>query len=603
MRVKIFLIILFIVWVALLTRVYYFTIKSNSYYEELSARNSNKTEIIFPSRGIIYDRNHQPLAINRLGFSIKLAPKLSTKKNMETLDAEIAKLVKYFPQHTSVEKIKALYLRTDSAYNHDYIKVIDFLPYEAILPYFSELNLDDLIEVEPASGREYPNKAIAAHLLGFVGRISPDDKATPELLKAVGFIGKDGLEKYYNAELQGEPGYKIYKVNAFNEVVGEVEYKEPSGNHDLTTTLDVRLQQRISELYADKAGAIVVMDARNGEILAAGSFPEYDANLFVRGLTQQEWQDLSTDINKPLTNRLVKGLYPPGSTVKPTVALALELNGVDPKDSVSDEGFVELGGRKFRDWKKEGHGSVDMRKAIKESCDVYFYKMGLKTGIDPIAKVLKIFGLGEKTGVDIQGEFAGLVPDTTWKKQKRKEPWYAGETLVTVIGQGNMLVTPLQLAKMTAGLATGQSVTPHLAKYIGNRALESYPPKPIDMAQDRALMQPVRDGMYEACNTQGGTCYSSLSQMPIKVAGKTGTAQVSTISQADVKRTEEKDLDYLKRSHAWIITYAPFENPKYVIIALYEHGGHGGSESGPIVAEMYRYMNSLGYFKDSNQSK
>ncbi|MEY4504582.1 MAG: penicillin-binding protein 2 [Pseudomonadota bacterium] len=600
MRIKIFLAVMALIWITLLTRIYYFTIKSNTYYEELSARNSNKTEIIFPSRGIIYDRNHQPLAINRLGFSIKLAPKLSSAKNEAILDAKIAKLASYFSQYTSVEKLKAAYLRSDSAYNHDYIKVIDFLPYEAILPYFSALNLDDYIDVEPASGREYPNKTIAAHILGFVSKISPDDKATPELLKAVGFIGKDGLEKYYNAELQGEPGYKIYKVNALNEVVGEVEYKEPSANHDLTTTIDIRLQQKMSELFEDRSGAAIIMDATNGEILAAGSFPEYDINMFVRGLSHQEWDELSVSLSKPLTNRLIRGLYPPGSTVKPAVAQALLANGVSPTDSVSDEGFVELGGRKFRDWKKEGHGSVDMRKAIQESCDVYFYKMGMKVGIDPIAVMLKNLGLGEKTGVDAQGELAGVVPNTEWKKKKYKENWYTGETLVTVIGQGQMLVTPLQLAKMTSSIATGVSVTPHFAKNIGDRAITAYQAKPLAIPQDRQKTLPVRAGMYDAANTPGGTAYSVLSALPIKIAAKTGTAQVSVISQSDAKRTEEKDLDYYKRSHAWLITYAPYENPKYVIIVLFEHGGHGGTEGGPVAAELYKYMVKLGYFKDSN---
>ena len=597
MRIKIFLLAMVLVWLALLTRIYYFTIKSNSYYEELSTRNSNKTEILFPSRGIIYDRNHQPLAINRLGFSIRLAPNLSRQKNAKTFDTEITKLATYFKDYTNVEKIKAAYIREDSAYNHDFIKVIDFLPHEAILPYFSELNLDDNIEIVPASGREYPNKALAAHVLGFVSRISPDDKATPELLKAVGFIGKDGLEKYYNAELQGEPGYKTYKVNALNEVVNEIEYKEPSNNHDLTTSLDIRLQQKLTELFSDKAGSAVIMDAKNGEIIAAGSFPEYDANAFVRGLSHQEWKDLSENIDRPLTNRLIRGLYPPGSTIKPAVAIALLENGVDAHDSISDEGFVELGGRKFRDWKKEGHGTVDMRKSIKESCDVYYYKMSMKVGIDPIAKTLQKLGLGEKTGVDLQGELAGIVPSTAWKKKRYNQPWYMGETLVTTIGQGQMLTTPLQLAKMTAAIATGNAVIPHFAKVIGDRNITMYEPTTIFTQKEWQATQPIRDGMYDVCNAQGGTAFASLSKMPIKVAGKTGTAQVSSISQSETKRKDEKELEYLKRSHAWIITYAPYENPKYVIVVLSEHGGHGGSESGPIAAELYKAMASYGYFQ------
>jgi len=597
LRDKIVIAVFSFVWVALLVKIYYFSIRSNSYYDELSNRNSMKTEIIFPSRGVIYDRNHKPLAINKLGFTIKLPAHLSSKKREAELNEKLKILVTYFPNQI-FEKLKQNYLKIDSPYNHEPIKVIDFLPYDAILPYYSALNIDEDISIEPTDLREYPEKSIAAQIIGYVAKISQDDMTNKELTQWTnGYTGKDGLEKQYNSELQGEPGYKTYKVDAFNRIVQEVASKQPSKLNFLVTSIDVELQRLISQLFTDKSGAIIVMDLTDGSILAAGSYPEYDINAFARGLEQSEWDALINDVNHPLSNRLVKGLYPPGSTIKPGVACAFLASGlVSEHDSISDAGYVEFGGRKFRDWKKEGHGVVDMPKAIKESCDVYFYTLSPKVGIDIISSTLSKFGIGKKTGVDLPGEFSGINPSKEWKKKRYGKGWYAGDTLITAIGQGSMLATPIQIAKYTAVLATGKDITPRFALKVGNSQIGSKI-KDVLTPDEMRQFAPVREGMYKVCNEQGGTGFSSLGGLKVKVAGKTGTAQVSAIAQSEVNRLKETQLEYLQRSHAWLTTYAPYDDPKYVITAILEHGGHGGSEAGPIVAEVYKKMIELGYLK------
>lgn len=600
MRDRIVIAIFVLIWTTLLIRVFYFSVKSNAYYEELSSRNSIKTELVYPARGIIFDRNKSPLAINKLGFAISITPHLSKKKNIAVLDQKIAILCQFFPT-LNFEKIKALYMREDSAYNHENIRVVDFMPYEQILPFFTVLSLDEHIEIESTTMREYPEKDIAGHIIGYVARISKDDAVKQNIVSPNGYIGKDGLEKFYNGVLQGEPGSKTYKVNAVNEIVEQVDSKEPSMHHDLISSIDIRVQRLISELYAGRSGAIVVMDLSDGSIVAAGSFPEYDINSFVRGLGAEEWNAMVADLNHPLSNRLTKGLYPPGSVVKPGAALALQRAGVDPKDTVNDEGFIEFGGRRFRDWKKEGHGTVDMRKSIKESCDTYYYKMSLRVGISIISKALYELGLGRKTGVDLPGESAGIMPSPEWKKKRYNKQWFAGETLNTVIGQGSTLVTPLQVAKFTAALATGKEITPKFAMSVGGKSVESNITELIKPSEMNRLL-PIQEGMYQVCSTQGGTAFGSLGSLPIKVAGKTGTAQVSSIGQSEVNRMKEEQLDYYKRSHAWLTTYAPYENPRFVVTALVEHGGHGGSEAGPMVAAVYRKLIELGYIKPGGDS-
>ncbi len=585
------------VWIGLLVRVYYISIKSNAYYEEIAKRNVIRTDEIAPIRGIIIDRNHQPLAINRLGFALYVKPQLSLKKNQDILQKELAFLESVLPDFSFKELYKN-YTKGDSPYNHDYVNVIDFIPYDVLLPHFAKIAQHDNIKIEVASKRHYPNGSLASHIIGYVGKSNTQDIEEDPLAKLVGFSGKTGVEKTYNAVLQGVKGEKQTKVTAFNQEIEQITKTLPSSN-DVMLSLDLELQQYITTLFGNDTGAIVVMNAKTGEIVAAASFPEYDLNTFVSGISQEEWVKLASSLDHPFTNKLVNGLYPPGSIIKMGVGLAILNTGIiSPSTMIESTGVMELGGRLFRDWKKDGHGMTDYVKALKESCDDYFYKASLKVGIDPIATFLHKLGFGEKTGIDLPREFIGIVPSRQWKKERFNKGWAQGETLITSIGQGYFLVTPVQVAKYTAFLATGNGVTPHFLKKINDVTID-FPTNPsIVSPEEKRFLKVTREGMYQVANQPGGTAFSHIKlRAPIKIAAKTGTAQVIGLSQTDKKRMKEEDMAYYHRSHAWLTTYGPYDNPQYVVTVLVEHGGHGGSEGGPVVSKIYDKLYDMGYIK------
>ena len=603
MRIKITLAIFISVWIALLVRVYYISIKSNAYYEEIAKQNAVKVEELAPLRGVILDRKLKPLSVNRLGFSIGLKPRLSLKSNRTILEEEIAFLAETLPD-ASVKDMMKEYVKADSAYNHDFVDVISFIPYEKLIPHFAKIAQHDNLQIKITSKRHYPYGSLASHVIGYVGKSNTQDVAEDATAKLVGFSGKTGIEKYYNTVLQGIKGEKKTKVTAFNQEIEQVSKTLPVSN-DLVLSLDLELQRYIAELFGDDSGAVVVMNAKNGEILAAASFPEYDLNKFVSGITREEWAILANDLNHPFTNKLVNGLYPPGSVVKMGVGMAMMNSGIiTPNTTFESTGTMELGGRVFRDWKKEGHGMISYVRAIRESCDDYFYKASLKTGIDIIAPFLSKIGFAAKTGIDLPREFMGTVPSREWKKARFSKGWSQGETLISSIGQGYFLVTPVQVAKYTAFLATGNGVTPHFVSKINDVPLD-FPVDPnIVSESEKRYLKVTREGMYEVANVPGGTALRHINvTAPFKIAAKTGTAQVVGISQTDKKRMREEDMDYYQRSHAWLTTYGPYENPQYVVTVLVEHGGHGGSEGGPIASKIFDKLYQMGYITVDTPTK
>lgn len=603
MRIKITLAIFISVWIALLVRVYYISIKSNAYYEEIAKQNAVKVEELAPLRGVILDRKLKPLSVNRLGFSIGLKPRLSLKSNRTVLEEEIAFLAETLPD-ASVKDMMKEYVKADSAYNHDFVDVISFIPYEKLIPHFAKIAQHDNLQIKITSKRHYPYGSLASHVIGYVGKSNTQDVAEDATAKLVGFSGKTGIEKYYNTVLQGIKGEKKTKVTAFNQEIEQVSKTLPVSN-DLVLSLDLELQRYIAELFGDDSGAVVVMNAKNGEILAAASFPEYDLNKFVSGITREEWAILANDLNHPFTNKLVNGLYPPGSVVKMGVGMAMMNSGIiTPNTTFESTGTMELGGRVFRDWKKEGHGMISYVRAIRESCDDYFYKASLKTGIDIIAPFLSKIGFAAKTGIDLPREFMGTVPSREWKKARFGKGWSQGETLISSIGQGYFLVTPVQVAKYTAFLATGNGVTPHFVSKINDVPLD-FPVDPnIVSESEKRYLKVTREGMYEVANVPGGTALRYINvTAPFKIAAKTGTAQVVGISQTNKKRMREEDMDYYQRSHAWLTTYGPYENPQYVVTVLVEHGGHGGSEGGPIASKIFDKLYQMGYITIDTPTK
>lgn len=593
MRTRLLISFFFLSWIALLIRVFYLSIQSNSYYETLSSHNTIKTELIAPIRGEIHDRNNEPIAINRLGFTIKLQPHLKHDSRSNELNETIDALVSYLPE-LNATVIRKRYLGNDSYYNHNEIGVVDFISYEKIMPVYSLLNLNDNILVTPAPKRFYPYNDLASHVIGYVSKANKRDNERDELSKLIGSTGKSGVEKFYNRHLEGLAGERTVKVSAQNEVIEELNYSRPVENRNLTLTLDMRLQTFISEQFKARAGAVIVMGV-NGEILSAGSFPEYDLNTFVSGISSERWKELIDNIDTPFTNKLINGLYPPGSTIKTGLGLVYLSSGISQWWNVDCEGSMKLGKRNFRCWKHDGHGTTDIRKAIRESCDDYFYKGSLKVGIGEMSSGLKQFGLGSKTGIDLPNEFIGTVPSREWKRKRFNQPWYIGETLNSSIGQGDFLTTPLQITQFTALMATGLLVTPHLAKTIGD---ETYLPEYRDVLtpEQHAKLPIIQQAMRQVCEAKKGTA-ANFMHAKIPVAGKTGTAQVIGISQEVKQRINERDMKYYTRSHAWLTTYAPADNPQYVVTVLVEHGGHGGVAAGALVSDIYNKMIELGYIR------
>lgn len=608
MRLRLVFVSILLVWTILLAKIYQYAVKSNSYFENIALENSVKTTQIIPVRGQILDRLSNPLAINRLGFSLSIAPHLKDNE----LNATIAEISRYFDVNSSA--IYKEYKKSSSFYNHKFINVVNFLDYNATSRAFSHLNLNDKIQINPDLKRFYPYNSIASHVIGYVGRVTQKDIENDPSLSAIKNIGKSGIERYYNEILQGDFGEIKSKVTVLNKVIETLDYKEPK-THQIMLSIDIRLQELLKELFKDKAGSAVIMDVQTGEILAAGSYPEYDLNLFVTGIDDETWRKIIEDLNHPFTNKIASGLYPPGSVLKMGVGMSFLNSGlIKPEKTYTCRGYIELGGRKFRCWKAVGHGAVNLTSALRESCDVYFYEGSLEVGIDAISHDLIRYGFGQKTGIDLPNEYIGTIPNKAWKMAKYKKPWFLGETVNASIGQGDVLVTPIQVAKYTAQIASGKGLTPHFIKGIDGVSLDKvdensseilrnlrdkFAPYELFTPLEKNSLSFVRAGMYEVANHPQGTTYKLLNDMPIKIAAKTGTAQVVFIPQNEIVRMKERDMEYYRRSQAWMTSFGPYDEPRYAVSVLVEHGGSGGSAAGPLIKKIYAKLAELGYLQIS----
>ncbi|WP_295417773.1 penicillin-binding protein 2 [Sulfurovum sp.] len=593
MRYKVVIAIFLLFWGIMIARLYHVSIKSNFYYEELAKDNIERKHFIKPVRGEISDINGNLLAMNQIGFSISIMPHL--KENDHSLDRVVDTLVQTFPDlnRTVMRKV---YKKHNSPYNHKFIKVVDFIHYPDMMGAYPKLSLHKEIKIEAETKRYYPYGKYGAHIVGYTGRSNRKENEKDPVVNEVGKVGKSGLERYYNSVLEGELGYEISKVTATNKAIEVLERKPPKDNKNLQLNIDINLQKMIYERFGDATGVAIVMRT-NGEVLSAVSYPSYDPNLFVGGISSKDWKALQEDLAHPFTNKFIHGTYPPGSAIKMGMALAFEK--AQPNILATSEhcvGFITLGSskHKFRCWSRWGHGTVDLRRAIRESCDVYFYNKSLKVGINAIAKNLRSFGLGVKTGVDLPREYSGVIPDKAWKMRRYKQPWYKGETVIASIGQGYDLVTPLQVARYTALIATSKLVTPTIARVVDGKRSKR---RIVSMKFNPYYLNEIRKGMYDVCNMKEGTAFKTMSKLPVTVAGKTGTSQVTSIPQSTKKRLKEEELAYFHRSHAWITTYAPYNDPEFVVTVLVEHGGHGGSTAGPIAADIYKWLYRNRYFK------
>jgi len=591
MRTKIVLSIIFVFYAVLIYRVYDLSVKSNEKYTKLSLKNKEKSILIPPVRGVIYDRDGNPVAYNELRFDIALKPHLKKETLIETVN-ELNETL----GDLNVSRLVKEYKKENSPYNHKPITLIKYIDEDTIYKVQPFLSLNENIIIKPSYLRKYPYKEILSNVLGYVSKANAKDLQRNKTIELTQISGKRGVERYYDDILQGEPGKKKVIVNAKNEILKELYYQKPV-SHAIVLSIDTALQKYIYDLLKseNKKGAVVVMKT-DGEILALVTYPSFDNNLFVKGIDYKTWDSLIHDIYNPLLNKPVSGIYPPGSTIKPAEALIAAASGKwNPWKKVFCPGYIEIGNRKFRDWKLGGHGEVDMIKAIKRSVDVYFYKIGLRLGIDYIAENLRKMGFGHKTGIDLPNEKRGIVPDKQWKARRYHQPWFIGETLNAVIGQGYFLATPLQVAVDTALIAKGLLPKPFVVKKIDDNVTKPLQSDVLD-SKEKKYLRLIRRGMWAVCNSPGGTATKHISTK-VTIAGKTGTAQVYSIPQEVKERKKEDELAYFHRSHAWLTTFGPYRNPQVVVTVLIEHGGHGGSAAGGIVSKIYDYLVEHGYIK------
>ncbi|MDR1976980.1 MAG: penicillin-binding protein 2 [Campylobacteraceae bacterium] len=591
-RVYIVLFFFAIVWLLLIGRVFYLSVKLNPYYEELANKNAIKVEHLPPLRGLIYDRKNRPLAVNQLGFAIGIKPQLSSQSKKEVLEKELDFLVREIPS-LNKEKLKSRYVKNDSLYEHDFVQVVDFLLHDEVIASFSKINLRENLSIYPISRRYYPYGTTTSHIVGYVGRANREDYVDP-IAKLTGSIGRMGIEKYYNDILKGESGIQLSKVNALNKQMELIERKAPVSK-DIYLSIDVELQKYISSLFTDKSGSAIVVDLSDGSILSAVSFPEYDPNKFVAGISHEDWKVLSNDFNHPFTNKFINGLYPPGSVIKMGMALSfLNTKEITPSTTFDCKGSMEFGGRTFRCWKHDGHGITNLKKAIRESCDTYFYEGSLKVGIDAISPVLERLGFGTKTGVDLPNEFIGVVPSKEWKMKRYGESWFHGETIISSIGQGFFLTTSMQIARHTAMLATGQNITPHFLQKINNNIMQYDMSDTVFNDTEKRYLPLIRESMMEVSNNPMGTAYRNTRNSKVKIAGKTGTAQVISLPQEEKLRMKENELEYYQRSHGWFTSFGPYKNPKYAVTVIVEHAGGTGPATS-LASSIYNKLYELGY--------
>ena len=584
-----FILILFGVFGAILiSRLYFLSIKSHTYYEKLANQNIIKSELYAAPRGEISDRSGKKIAINKLGFSLSIKPHLK-KKHLDFL----VEFIKLNIPDINTKKIYSNYQRANSPYNHKPIKVVDFIPYEDLISKLVHFYSKSEFVIKPSYKRFYPQGELLAHIVGYVSKANKEDINNSTVSKITGISGRSGIEKYYNSILEGTLGKIKKRVTALNKTIQIISNIKPK-NSSISLSIDLRVQEYLDELFTGKSGAIIVMNVNDGSILAADSYPKFDNNLFVEGISKLRWQRMIKDLNHPFTNKFTSGLYPPGSSIKPEVLLSfLNSKLLNKNEKLLCKGEIRLGKRRFRCWNHYGHGEVNAKRAIKESCDVYFYKGGLRVGIDKISTDLSRYGFGKKTGIDLPNEFIGTLPSRNWKLLKYALGWNKGDTLNTVIGQGSFLVTPIQVAAQTALVATAKLPIPHFIKSINKKVVNF---NSIDLLNkyEKSELNTIREGMFEVCNQKGGTAFKYNSAI-IKIAGKTGTSQVVGIPQDEKERMSEDELKYFKKSHAWFTSFGPYQNPKYVVTILIEHGGHGGKAAGEIASNIYNKLVELGY--------
>ena len=560
----------------LVGRMGWISVAENEKYNLLSESNRVNLTLIPPRRGWIIDRNGRPLANNRTDFRVDLIPERVT--DAENTIRSLAHLLALGDDE--VERIKE---ELDKSAGFRPVQVAEKLSYDQFAAV--SVRLPDLPGVSPSQGfsRNYPAGATVGHLLGYVGAASAkeyEERKNPLLITPGFKVGKDGLERAFDSELTGKPGAKRVEVTARGKIVRELTTRPDTPGNPIKLTIDAGLQEYAGRRLATQSGSVVVIDCHNGDVLAMASMPSFDPNSFSDGISHLEWDMLSKDDHVPLRNKTLQGLYPPGSTVKPMVALALLEAGISPMDTVNCPGAIRVGNTLFHCHKRRGHGSLNMRGAIAQSCDIYFYQMAQRIGMDRIASMARRVGMGQKFDLPFPSQSFGTVPDPAWKLKKYNQKWQVYDTVNATIGQGYMLINPLQMAVMAARLATGRQLMP-------NFIFGAHRPAPAPVGVNEEHLVTIRDAMSAVVNG-GGTGGAARIPLPgVMMAGKTGTAQVRRITMAERGGgvRSNASLPFKLRDHALFQGFAPFDNPRYAIACILEHGGHVNRvEDAPMIA-------------------
>lgn len=566
----------------LISRMAYLQWLNYERYHGLAEGNRISVETLPPTRGKIYDRNHVLLADNRPVYTLTMI-----REKMDDIDALHQAL---FPilEHVDPEKLAQFFTQFKLS-NRFKSQDLPFSLSEEQAAQFAVISYNHPgVTLEARLKRTYPQGSTGVHALGYVGRINPKElaKIDEKAYRGTQIIGKAGIERFYEDTLHGTPGIQQIETNARGRVLRKLESLPSTPGEDIHLTLDIELQKFAESMFTNTRGSLIAINPQNGEILAFVSMPTFDPNLFVDGIDHASYAQLTSDPSRPFLNRAINGQYPPGSTIKPFIALgAIENNFITPEKQIYDPGYFVYKDHRYRDWKRSGHGLVNMDKAITQSCDTYFYELSLQMGIDSIHQILDPFGFGKLTQIDIFGESKGISPSQAWKREAKGLPWYRGETIISAIGQGYNLSTPLQLAKATAILANrGRIIQPHLLR---NTLDDNEPLEQIEIKKN-AHWEKVIKSMENVMHAPNGTARRHGADLPFKMAGKTGTAQVFSLNSGDYV---EANVALKLRDHALFIGFAPIENPKIAVSVIVENGGGGSTVAAPMaVAVIKKYL-------------
>jgi penicillin-binding protein 2 len=571
---------------ALGVRLRYLQVDQADEFRLLAEENRINIRLIPPTRGLIHDRNGKIIASNEQNYRVVI-----TREDAGDVAAVMRRLAELIPMTAEeLEATTAEVLRTSA-----FVPVIvrDRLPWED----FSKVavNAPALPGVTPEVGlsRQYPRDADFAHVVGYVGPVSEKDlegETDPDpVMKLPKFqIGKIGVEKWMEDALRGAAGTKRIEVNAVGRVMRELDRREGDPGADIRLTVDADLQNFAQARLGSESAAVVVMDVTNGDLLCIASSPSFDPNLFVRGISHADYQALTENDHRPLANKTVSGAYPPGSTFKMVTALAaLQAGSITAGHRVSCPGYLEFGERRFHCWSRGGHGTVGLNRSLSESCDVFYYDVSQKVGIDKIAEMGRLLGLGVRHDIPMSAITSGNMPDKAWKLEKHKAEWRIGDTINASIGQGYVLASPLQLAVMAARIATGRGIAPRLVRMVGGVELPVADSPDLGIAAEHLAV--VREGMVDVVNGERGTAKSSrIVAAEYAMAGKTGTSQVRNITAAERARgvVSNDDLPWNRRDHALFVGYAPHDAPRYAVAVVVEHGGGGSTAAAPIARDV-----------------